>query len=229
MPFIWSPILTSNGPNRWNSIDRYRNRMHRSRANLRKTKQLYHFCDLYATPCLFVATVFVSRVVLICNETNGKNQTQRSYQYKNQNQVQFYSFHVKVTDKASTVLYFEKNKKKKERMSGMRCQPVNYYNVRLQNIVLSQRSLYTLNAGNNKKSNANNKTILETKIESDVFIAIDHRRWCFCWWIFKVFALLLTSLLPSSAPPPPFCALYSRPFLFISPSSFDSSFDKLLP
>lgn len=43
-----------------------------------------------------------------------KNQTQRSYQYKNQNQVQFYSFHVKVTDKASTVLYFEKNKKKKK-------------------------------------------------------------------------------------------------------------------
>lgn len=58
----------------------------------------------------------------------------------------------------------------------MRSEPVNYYNVRLQKILHSKRSLYTLNAGNNKKSNANNKVILETRIESDVFIAIDHRR-----------------------------------------------------
>lgn len=73
--------------------------------------------------------------------------------------------------------------------------------------------------------------ILETKIESNAFTAIDHRRWCRRrgWWIFKVFALLLTSLVPSSASLPPFCALYNRPFLFISPSSFDSSFDRLLP
>lgn len=173
------------------------------------------------------ATVYASRVVLIGNDTNGK--TRRNAYINTKIKTKYsYSFHVKIAGKtkAWAVLCFEKNKSE---CSNARCQPVNYYNVRLQNIVLSKRSLYTLNAGNNKKSNANNKMILETKIESDVFIAIDHRRWCFCWWIFKVFALLLTSLLPSSAPPPPFCALYSRPFLFISPSSFDSSFDKLLP
>lgn len=53
---------------------------------------------------------------------------------------------------------------------------VNYYNVQSQKIFFSIRNLYTLNTGNNKKSNANNKMILETKIESDVFNAIDHRR-----------------------------------------------------
>lgn len=110
-----------------------------------------------------------------------------------------------------------------ENVEKFEIMTVIYYNEKQFQILLIIRCLQTLKTGNNKKSNANNRITLKRSIELCAFISIDR-----CWWRrwdFIVLALLSTSLLPSSL----FCALYSRPFLFINPSSVKSSLpDKLL-
>lgn len=110
-------------------------------------------------------------------------------------------------------MFHTQNEKKKKNL-------IKFYYNQILKMLFNILCLYILSTGSIKKSIVNSKMILENKIKTRFSVL-----YWWCWWFFKMllFALLCTSLLSSS----PLCTLYKRPFLFIKPSSFISSFDKI--